>query len=543
MVRMAAEAVAEDGDLDLRALALALWRRKSWILWPTLLVAVLTTIGVNMMTPRYRSEARLLYDGRENTFLRPEVDRTLNAERPPADAETLTSQVQIVLSRQLALDVIRQLKLGDLPEFDPVLRETSILQHILSILGLARDWAAMSPEERVLEVLVRPPHRVFRRQVPGHRRRVPVVGPDAGGEDHQCHRQHLPAHGTEPADGSGARRQHVALRRDRAAAPPGRRRRSQGRSIPLPHQPPGRHQQHDAEQPAARRDQLAGGRRAGREGRLRDPRQDHPRHAAPGRDHRAFRRRQFRADPAPVRAARHAARPARRAVDPAPRPPPPHHGTQGPGRRPRQADPGRGRQARPHARERGAHRERQGRRLERQPRHGQEAGGHHQRAGRPAAGAGARGEGAARPPRVLSRQVPRDHRARNHRHRAGGRQDHLGRDRVEHALFPEKSADRIGGDADHLHPVLRPGGDRGAAARVLRGSRDRGPRAARAASGVARRSRLAGEGGGGAPHGARARRDGGAGAAARTAGYRARRASTTSRSGCAPMPRSAAASR
>ena len=104
-----------------------------------------------MVTPRYRSEARILYDGRENTFLRPEVDRTLNAERPPADAEALTSQVQIVLSRQLALDVIRQLKLGDLPEFDPILRETSVLGHILSMLGLARDWAAMSPEERVLE--------------------------------------------------------------------------------------------------------------------------------------------------------------------------------------------------------------------------------------------------------------------------------------------------------------------------------------------------------------------------------------------------------
>jgi polysaccharide biosynthesis transport protein len=60
MVRMAAEAVADDGDLDLRALALALWRRKAWIIWPTILVAVLTTIGVNMMTPRYRSEARIL---------------------------------------------------------------------------------------------------------------------------------------------------------------------------------------------------------------------------------------------------------------------------------------------------------------------------------------------------------------------------------------------------------------------------------------------------------------------------------------------------
>jgi polysaccharide biosynthesis transport protein len=151
MVRMAPEAVPGDGDLDLRTLAAALWRRKGWILWPTILVAVLTTIGVNMATPRYKSEARILYDGRENAFLRPEVDKTLNADRPPADPETLTSQVQIVLSRQLALDVIRQLKLGNLPEFDPILREATILHHILSILGLARDYAAMSPEERVLD--------------------------------------------------------------------------------------------------------------------------------------------------------------------------------------------------------------------------------------------------------------------------------------------------------------------------------------------------------------------------------------------------------
>jgi polysaccharide biosynthesis transport protein len=151
MVRMTPEAVAGDGDLDLRSLAGALWRRKAWIVWPTILVAALTAIGVNIVTPRYKSEARILYDGRENAFLRPEVDKTLNADRPPADAETLTSQVQIVLSRHLALDVIKQLKLGDLPEFDPVLREASALHSILSILGIARDYAAMSPEERVLE--------------------------------------------------------------------------------------------------------------------------------------------------------------------------------------------------------------------------------------------------------------------------------------------------------------------------------------------------------------------------------------------------------
>ncbi len=151
MARMAAVAATEDGDLDLRSLGRALWQRKAWILWPTLLVAMVSAIGVNMITPRYKSEARILYDGRENIFLRPEAEKTANGERPAADPETLTSQVQIVLSRQLALEVIGQLKLNDLPEFDPVLRGTSTFRHILSLLGISRDFMAMTPEERVLE--------------------------------------------------------------------------------------------------------------------------------------------------------------------------------------------------------------------------------------------------------------------------------------------------------------------------------------------------------------------------------------------------------
>ena len=34
----------------------------------------------------------------------------------------MTSQVQLVLSRDLARQVIKELKLGELPEFDPLLR-------------------------------------------------------------------------------------------------------------------------------------------------------------------------------------------------------------------------------------------------------------------------------------------------------------------------------------------------------------------------------------------------------------------------------------
>src|ERR1700693_225326 len=136
-------AVIVDGDLDLRALGAALNRRRRWIVWPTLLVAAVSAIAVNLIVPRYKSEARLVYDGRENVFLRPEVEKALVEERAPADQETLTNQVQIVLSHQLALDVIGDLKLNENPEFDPVLRGASPVRHLLALAGLTRDLLAM----------------------------------------------------------------------------------------------------------------------------------------------------------------------------------------------------------------------------------------------------------------------------------------------------------------------------------------------------------------------------------------------------------------
>jgi len=141
----------QDGDIDLRSLGAALARRKRWIVWPTLLVAIASAVTVNVLTPRYKSEARIVYDGRENVFLRPEADKTSNQDRTPADAETLTNQIQIVLSRPLALEVIGELKLNELPEFDPVLKGISTLRHFTQLAGISRDLLAMTPEERILE--------------------------------------------------------------------------------------------------------------------------------------------------------------------------------------------------------------------------------------------------------------------------------------------------------------------------------------------------------------------------------------------------------
>src|SRR6185436_6353938 len=107
-------------------------------------------VAVNLLTPKYRSEARVLIETRENVFLRPEAEKTGERERA-VDQEAVTSQVQLALSRDLARTVIDRLKLGERAEFDPVLAGINPLFQPLRLAGLAKDPLRMTPEERVLE--------------------------------------------------------------------------------------------------------------------------------------------------------------------------------------------------------------------------------------------------------------------------------------------------------------------------------------------------------------------------------------------------------
>src|SRR5579863_8025543 len=137
------------GELDFVAIGQALARKRNWIIIPTVLAAVLSITAVNMITPRYRSEVRILIDGRENVFLRPNGER--NDDRNALDAEAVTSQVQLLQSRDLAREVIKKNKLAELPEFDPVLRGFSPLNSLLALIGIGRDPISLTPEERVLD--------------------------------------------------------------------------------------------------------------------------------------------------------------------------------------------------------------------------------------------------------------------------------------------------------------------------------------------------------------------------------------------------------
>jgi polysaccharide biosynthesis transport protein len=135
-------------DLDMPALGAALWRKRWQIIVPTLLTVPGAFIVVQLITPKYFSEARILVESRSNVYLRPDADKiTID---PTIDAEAVASQAQIILSRDLALEVIKKLRLGDLPEFDSTLNGVSPIQSILGMLGLVKDPLSLTHEERVL---------------------------------------------------------------------------------------------------------------------------------------------------------------------------------------------------------------------------------------------------------------------------------------------------------------------------------------------------------------------------------------------------------
>ncbi len=133
----------EFGDVDLRTIWEAMVRRRMWIIVPTAVAFVLSLFVVNMITPRYKSEARILIDGRKTSSCvrmgsEPRSGGSL-------DAEAVTSQVQLLLSRDLAREVIKANKLAELPEFDPVLSGVSPLRTLLALFGIGRDPFKMTP--------------------------------------------------------------------------------------------------------------------------------------------------------------------------------------------------------------------------------------------------------------------------------------------------------------------------------------------------------------------------------------------------------------
>ena len=165
--------------------------------WPP----CISVTTVNLITPRYKSEARILVDGRENVFLRPNGER--NEERSSLDAEAVTSQVQLLLSRDLA------------PRNHPqeqARRAAGIRSGAAGPVAAEVDAGVVRHRPRSVHAdpgragagrLLRALHRLCGRQIPRHRHRIPVVGSRTRGERRQFDSRRLSGAAAECAAGAG----------------------------------------------------------------------------------------------------------------------------------------------------------------------------------------------------------------------------------------------------------------------------------------------------------------------------------------------------
>ncbi len=128
-------------------LGAALWRRKFWILVPTAAMFGASLAVVNMLPTRYSGEARVLLENRETVYSRPTQD---TRQDPAIDPEAVASQVQIVMSKDLALKVIRDMELTKRAEFDPISKGLGLVSIFGMMTGLMPDPRSIPLEERVL---------------------------------------------------------------------------------------------------------------------------------------------------------------------------------------------------------------------------------------------------------------------------------------------------------------------------------------------------------------------------------------------------------
>lgn len=136
-----------DVDIDLGKLFSSLRRDKLRIAIVVIAATMAAFLAAKNITPKYRAETSVMIERQESVFTRPQNSGSGDAQL--LDAEGVRSQVQVIGSTDLLKNVIDQLGLAKLPEFDGQ-EAPSALDRGLVALGLKSDPVAVSADERVL---------------------------------------------------------------------------------------------------------------------------------------------------------------------------------------------------------------------------------------------------------------------------------------------------------------------------------------------------------------------------------------------------------
>ncbi|MGE5146038.1 MAG: GumC family protein [Candidatus Eiseniibacteriota bacterium] len=143
-------------EAELKEILQKIWRRRRIIFGTVLTMLVLAGLVTWQLTPIYTSSALVLVEPRQSQVVN--IAQVLSGL--PADAETVNSEIQVIKSRHLARRVVEKMKLELDPEFNPTLRQptlvTTTLGAIQSIFhrvgGTASDPEVAAERERAAVV-------------------------------------------------------------------------------------------------------------------------------------------------------------------------------------------------------------------------------------------------------------------------------------------------------------------------------------------------------------------------------------------------------
>jgi polysaccharide biosynthesis transport protein len=138
--------------VDLRDVLSGLWRRKRAMAITTLMATLIGLAFAFSATPRYTAESRVIVDKFDTAFSR--SDRADDSARDISE-QLVTSQVEVLRSRDIAKRVVDALDLVDIPEFSGRGVPVSPITRILAPLGFIADPRKKTPEQRAIEAYYR----------------------------------------------------------------------------------------------------------------------------------------------------------------------------------------------------------------------------------------------------------------------------------------------------------------------------------------------------------------------------------------------------
>ncbi len=145
---------AASDDIDIAALLRAISRRKFWITALAVAAGLATFVALSFVTPLYSSQARILIEREANTYKRPAGSQILNERREGTDQEAISSQIQVLLSRDLAMGVVKDLRLDEDPEFNTQAGSGIFWRRLLRFISFDHLPSQVALQERVLDVFL-----------------------------------------------------------------------------------------------------------------------------------------------------------------------------------------------------------------------------------------------------------------------------------------------------------------------------------------------------------------------------------------------------